>query len=81
MRRQARGARLEGPGEGPQPLPCGRRSGCCVLCCAVLCPPFPLLPASSPAPLGPQPVPLWMHGLVPGCSYRSAAHAVGLATE
>lgn len=44
MRRQARGARLEGPGEGPWPLPCGRRSG---LLCAVLCWPLPALPTPA----------------------------------
>ena len=32
MWRQARGARLPGPCEGHQALPCGTQSGCCVLC-------------------------------------------------
>lgn len=51
MRRQARGARLQGPGEGQQTLPCGTRPG--LLCavrhavlgilsclCPLLCPAF-----------------------------------------
>lgn len=65
MRRQARGAGLQGPGTGQRALPCGMQSGllCAVLgiggcLCPLLCP----RPASPAHSLWPRPVPRWLHG-------------------
>ena len=57
MQRQARGARVQGPGQGRWTLPCGMQPGllCAVcsavlgvLCCLSLLPTSPWAPASAP---------------------------------
>lgn len=73
MRRPARGAGLQGPGEGRRALPCGTRSGllCAVLCWASRAPVPTALPPSLLSPaflsfLRPLPTSLCAPARAPG---------------